>query len=86
MGADKGERVELAGAVIDGKDATRLAESFDRVADTMPLFSAAATALQLELVEVRKALDRNSDKLHKNSDNADEVKDGIAHVLSLIHI
>lgn len=60
------DTVELAGAVINGRDAKMLADSFDRVAANM-------TSLQLELVEHRKAIDRSSDRLDRNTDAAKDV-------------
>lgn len=65
--AAAGTRMEIAGAVIDGKDAKMLADSFDRAAANM-------TSLQLELVEHRKALDRNSGVAEDVRDATTEVR------------
>lgn len=60
------EVMEIAGAVINGADARMIADSFAKASANM-------AALQLELVENRKALDRNSDV-------CEDVRDGMRSV------
>ena len=73
------EAVELAGAVIDSKDAKMLSDSFDRASLSM-------IALQQELTEHRKILDRNNECIENVRDTTLQVNQEMRNLANALLI